>query len=285
MQADFSNMAEMGLNSIRLPIGWWYFAEDAGLPFAPYLVPQQKTSDPTHPITKIINYANEAKLMVTIDLHGAPSSQNGLDNSGQRSMDPQVENWGDTWLYNETAKTATTSVLVAITKYINRLNAAGTHNVIMLELVNEPWVFGDMSRVRDWCAAQPQHCCHTPADDPANTSKSLSANAAGGRYIDATTAIRAENSTLPLLYHDAFRHEEWSWLLHRFPFENVYMDTHLYHVRPRHPAALWIPFLVHIWTPCFVQVQNVSRSDRVDSCRLSTSTTLPPRTPTATSRR
>ena len=37
------------------------------------------------------------------------------------------------------------------------------------------------------------------------------------------------------------------------------MDTHLYHVRPRHPAALWIPILTHIWTLCFVQVQNVSR--------------------------
>ena len=52
-------------------------AKFAGLPFAPYLVPQQKTSDPTHPITKIINYAQEAKLMVTIDLHGAPSSRRG----------------------------------------------------------------------------------------------------------------------------------------------------------------------------------------------------------------
>jgi aryl-phospho-beta-D-glucosidase BglC (GH1 family) len=78
------------------------------------------------------------------------------------------------------------------------LRFQGTHNVIMLELVNEPWVFGDMSRVRDW-------------------------------YIEAATAIRKENATLPLLIHDTFRHEEWSWLLHRFPFSNVYMDTHLYH--------------------------------------------------------
>jgi glucan 1,3-beta-glucosidase len=197
-QADFDNMAEMGLNSIRLPVGWWYFAEDAGLNKEPYLVPTQKISDPNHPITKIIEYANEAKLMVTIDLHGAPSSQNGLDNSGQRSLDEQVENWGDTWLYNQTALQDTTAILVSITKYINALNARGVQNVIMLELVNEPWVFGDMSKVRDW-------------------------------YVDAATAIRAVNATLPLLIHDAFRHEEWSWLLHRFPFKNVFMDTHLYH--------------------------------------------------------
>lgn len=197
-QADFDHMVESGLNSIRLPVGWWYFAEDAGIDFAPYLVPEQKISDDAHPITKIINYANEAKLMVVIDLHGAPSSQNGLDNSGKRSLDEQVENWGDTWLYNQTALEDTTKILVSITKYINALNAKGVHNVIMLELVNEPWVFGDMSKVRDW-------------------------------YIAAATEIRKENATLPLLIHDAFRHEEWSWLLHRFPFEYVYMDTHLYH--------------------------------------------------------
>ena len=57
-------------------------------------------------------------------------------------MDPQVENWGDTWLYNQTAKDDTKAVLVAITSYINALNAKGVTNVIMLELVNEPWVFG-----------------------------------------------------------------------------------------------------------------------------------------------
>ena len=33
----------------------------------------------------------------------------------ERSTDPQVENWGDTWLYNETALSDTTKVLVAMT--------------------------------------------------------------------------------------------------------------------------------------------------------------------------
>jgi len=135
---------------------------------------------------------------VIIDLHGAPSSQNGLDNSGRRSMDTQVENWGDSWLYNETALKDTTSVLVAITKWINGLNTKGVDNIIMLELVNEPWVFGDISRVRDW-------------------------------YFDSITAIRVENATLPLLIHDSFRHSEWTFLLHHWTFTNVFMDTHLYH--------------------------------------------------------
>jgi len=196
--ADFAAMAALGLNHIRLPVGWWYWAEAAGMSPEPYLLPKEGISDLGHPITKIIKMAQDHDLMVILDLHGAPSSQNGLDNSGQRSMDPQIENWGDTWLYNATAKQETTQVLVAIAKYINDLNSKGITNVIMLELVNEPWVFGDMSRVRDW-------------------------------YEDTIPAIRAVNSTLPLLIHDAFRHEEWTWLLHHWQFDNVFMDTHIYH--------------------------------------------------------
>jgi len=34
---------------------------------------------------------------------------------------------------------------------------------------------------------------------------------------------------IPIFIHDAFRHEEWDWLLINFPFKNVYMDTHIYH--------------------------------------------------------
>lgn len=196
--ADFQDMTTYGLNSIRLPVGWWYFAEAAGLDAAPYIVPDQKITDMDHPIVKILQYAMTNQIMVTVDLHGAPGSQNGLDNSGKRSTDPQVENWGDTWLYNETALSDTTKVLVAMTNWINDLNKQGITNVIMLELVNEPWVFGDMSKVRDW-------------------------------YVDTIKEIRSANATLPLLIHDAFRHEEWAWLLHHWQWKNIFMDTHLYH--------------------------------------------------------
>ena len=87
---DFTQMASMGLNHVRLPIGWWYFAADAKLDPAPYVVPTQATSADDHPITALIKMAQAANLQVVIDLHGCPGSQNGLDNSGRRSMDPQV---------------------------------------------------------------------------------------------------------------------------------------------------------------------------------------------------
>jgi len=82
-------------------------------------------------------------------------------------------------------------------KYVTYLNEKGIDNVVAIELLNEPWVFGDMSIIRDW-------------------------------YFTAIAAIR-QVSEIPLIIHDAFRHDEWDWLLMNFPFKNVFMDTHIYH--------------------------------------------------------
>jgi glucan 1,3-beta-glucosidase len=194
---DFVQIAAAGLNAIRLPVGWWYFGAMANVDYSPYTVPTQAITDLTHPITKLIKMANDNKIVVILDLHGCPGSQNGLDNSGRRSDDPKPERWGYYWFYDDEAQKNTTLILVAMAKYIDYLKQNGIDNVVALELLNEPWVFGDMSIVRDF-------------------------------YVNAITAIRTV-SDLPLFIHDAFRHEEWDWLLGNFPFKNVYMDTHIYH--------------------------------------------------------
>jgi len=196
--ADFQKMKASGLTAIRLPVGWWYWAADAGVDVTPYTVPKQSTSDPNHPITKFISMANDAGLLVMLDLHGAPGSQNGLDNSGQRSDDPNPARWGFQWFYDPTNQDSTVKILVAMTKYIMNLQADGLDNIFALELLNEPWVFNDMSIVRDF-------------------------------YVDAILAIRQVSEDLPLVIHDAFRHTEWDWLLGDFPFKNIVLDTHIYH--------------------------------------------------------
>jgi len=195
--ADFAQMKAYGLNSIRLPVGWWYFGDAANVPFSPYTVPAQPITDLTHPITKIIQYAHNNNLVVILDLHGAPNSQNGLDNSGQRSDDPKPERWGYKWFYDPQALQNTTLICVAMAKYIDFLAQNGINSVVALELLNEPWVFGDMAIIRDW-------------------------------YVKTIIAVR-QVSQIPIIVHDAFRHEEWDWLLMNFPFKNIYMDTHIYH--------------------------------------------------------
>eukprot|EP00755_Sulcionema_specki_P017633 Sspe_Gene.64859::Locus_38420_Transcript_1_1_Confidence_1.000_Length_310::g.64859::m.64859 len=75
-QEDFTRIHdEMKLNTIRLPLGWWYFAEAANLSATPYLVPAQRINDTAHPINKVMAMAKKAGLKVIVDLHGAPCSQ------------------------------------------------------------------------------------------------------------------------------------------------------------------------------------------------------------------
>jgi len=190
-------MKQYGLNSVRIPVGWWYYAQAAGVKNDVYTVPAEDITSPNHPITKVIKMASDQGLLVMLDLHGAPGSQNGLDNSGRRSNDTNPARWGYEWFYDKQNIQDTVKIVVQMAKYIDTLRTNGLDNIVALELLNEPWVFGDMSIVRDF-------------------------------YVDSIIAIR-KTSQIPIIIHDAFRHTEWEWLLTNFPFKDIYMDTHIYH--------------------------------------------------------
>ncbi|WWD19440.1 hypothetical protein CI109_103900 [Kwoniella shandongensis] len=70
---DIVEIKAAGLNSLRIPIGYW--AVDL-LDYEPYVSGQYPY------LIRAINWAQELGLSVLIDLHGAPGSQNGQDNSG-----------------------------------------------------------------------------------------------------------------------------------------------------------------------------------------------------------
>ncbi len=69
-EKDFQWIANHGLNTVRLPIGYW-----AVMPEAPYV-------NAGETLTKALQMAARYKLGVIVDLHGAPGSQNGWDHSG-----------------------------------------------------------------------------------------------------------------------------------------------------------------------------------------------------------
>jgi hypothetical protein len=56
--------ARYNLNTIRLPVGYWYFAKKAGLDPSPYIVPDEDLYDSDHPITNVIRWANQAGLAI-----------------------------------------------------------------------------------------------------------------------------------------------------------------------------------------------------------------------------
>ncbi|KAF3921654.1 hypothetical protein AA313_de0209528 [Arthrobotrys entomopaga] len=112
-------MAANGLNTVRIPIGWWAFDSKP----SPFIGGQAAYLD------KAITWARKYNLKVWIDLHGAPGSQNGFDNSGYRdkinwqsTVDPNVDR--------------TVAVLRTIAQKYGQ--PAYTDVVVCIELLNEP---------------------------------------------------------------------------------------------------------------------------------------------------
>lgn len=115
-QDDFSQIARAGLNHVRIPIGYWAVAPLAG---DPYVQGQLAVLD------KAIGWARAEGLKVMIDLHGAPGSQNGFDNSGRFGP----INWQQGNTVSET--------LDAI-KGLTKRYASASDVVTSVELLNEP---------------------------------------------------------------------------------------------------------------------------------------------------
>ena len=115
-QDDFNDIAKAGLNHVRIPIGYWAVAPLNG---DPYVQGQLSVLD------SAIGWARGAGLKVLLDLHGAPGSQNGFDNSGRYgSVDWQQ---GDT----------VSQTLTALQNLANRYKG-DTDVVTAIELLNEP---------------------------------------------------------------------------------------------------------------------------------------------------
>ncbi|TKA70687.1 hypothetical protein B0A55_07004 [Friedmanniomyces simplex] len=70
---DLEDIRNAGLNAVRIPLGYWAVDVQDYEPYVsgqyPYLI-------------RAVQWASELGLSVLIDLHGAPGSQNGQDNSG-----------------------------------------------------------------------------------------------------------------------------------------------------------------------------------------------------------
>ncbi|KAK9768524.1 hypothetical protein K7432_000737 [Basidiobolus ranarum] len=73
-ESDIQKLSKYGLNTVRIPYGYWMV--DVGNK-EPYVQGQYAY------LRKAVGWAVKHNLHVLLDLHGAPGSQNGFDNSGQ----------------------------------------------------------------------------------------------------------------------------------------------------------------------------------------------------------
>lgn len=130
-EQDFAAIKGLGLNFVRVPIGYWAFEK---LSSDPYVQGQEAYLD------KAIQWARDQGLYVWIDLHGAAGSQNGFDNSGLR----------DSYGFQDGDNTEfTLSVLSSIFKKYG--NSSYDDVVIGIELLNEPLgTILDMDKLHDF---------------------------------------------------------------------------------------------------------------------------------------
>ncbi|OWB63271.1 hydrolase activity, acting on glycosyl bonds protein [[Candida] boidinii] len=119
VEEDIKNISDWGLNMLRIPIGYWHFAQ---LDDDPYVSGGEEYLD------KAIEWARNYNLTVWIDLHGAPGSQNGFDNSGLR------DHIG--WLNSTTNVQLTYDILYYI---MDKYGHEDYYDVICgIEILNEP---------------------------------------------------------------------------------------------------------------------------------------------------
>lgn len=130
-QDDFFAMAKYGLNHVRIPIGYWAFACYGS---DPYVQGQEAYLD------KAIEWSRAAGLKVIVDLHGAPGSQNGFDNSGQRDV--------LTWQQGNNV-----DLTLQVLDYMSTKYGASQYAdvVVAIELLNEPLGPSlDMDRIKQF---------------------------------------------------------------------------------------------------------------------------------------
>ncbi|KAJ6257990.1 Glucan 1,3-beta-glucosidase [Drechslerella dactyloides] len=116
-EQDFKDIKTVGLNTVRIPIGYWAFQPN----------PDGFVNGQVAYLDKAIGWARSAGLKVWIDLHGAPGSQNGFDNSGLRDQ--------TNWQYGNNVQ-ITLDVLSQIAQKYAK--PAYQDVVVAIELLNEP---------------------------------------------------------------------------------------------------------------------------------------------------
>ncbi|RLV92103.1 Glucan 13-beta-glucosidase 2 [Spathaspora sp. JA1] len=125
-ETDFQLIKQAGLNLVRIPVGYWSFEM---MDNDPYVSGAQDYLD------KAIEWSKNNDLKVLIDLHGAPNTQNGFDNSGLRNIG--YPGWQN--------KTEYVDLTVKVLKQIYNKYGTGefakhyNDTIIGIEVLNEPY--------------------------------------------------------------------------------------------------------------------------------------------------
>lgn len=187
---DLRQLSESGINHVRIPVGYWIMGDIQSN--EPWI-----TGDLVY-LERALRWAKKYNLNVMLDLHCAPGSQNGFDNSGK--MGPihwptPVRNQSDgTIRYPNIERTL--HVIDQLMTHLSKPEFDGM--VKYVELVNEAFITIPLEIVKDF-------------------------------YLKGYDVIRRH---LPagVVIGDSFRFKSWENFMYPPNYKHVYIDTHIYHV-------------------------------------------------------
>jgi len=173
-------LASTGINYLRVPVGYWIVDIQPGEPFV---------SGGMAYLQRLLGWAQALDLGVIVDLHAAPGSQNGHDNSGREGP----INWPQPQNIERTI-----NVLRTLIKEVMTYPA-----VKGIEFLNEPWT--------------------TAIGGPItfNTLKDF--------YLRAYSAVRSTGWTGVVWISDGWDNNQWNGFMAPPNYDNVIIDVHLYH--------------------------------------------------------
>ena len=129
-KSDLEILANAGISHLRVPVGYWAVDVTQEEPFPP---PRDDSAGILFHLKKAFIWAEELGLKILLDLHGAPGSQNGFDNSGKRGK----VHWLDDGNVERTLKIID-QFCQLLNKWVNE-GAFKADTIYGIELLNEPW--------------------------------------------------------------------------------------------------------------------------------------------------
>jgi len=188
LESDLEFLADAGINHVRIPVGYWLFGDiRAGEPWVDGELPY---------LERAIRWCQKHKLHVVLDLHCAPGSQNGFDNSGRKGdvhfADAEVGKNGRT-VYPNIQRAL--QFIANLTAHFSQDEFKGT--VVGIELVNEAFITIPIEVVKDY-------------------------------YLQGYEIVKQNGDTMAVIIGDSFRFGAWNDFMFPPHYRHVWIDTHIY---------------------------------------------------------
>ncbi|KAL3664663.1 hypothetical protein V7S43_010412 [Phytophthora oleae] len=211
-EADIKEMAEAGVNSLRVPVGDWMFK-----PYEPYA---GCTDGAVEELDRVADLSAKYNIELLLDIHGLVGSQNGFDNSGKTS----TVKWTSTISTQPVGATMFEHWPVRTAEWVGNFDAElGTYTSINYE---------HMVHSLDTVVAIVEHYASHPAVvglEPANEPWELTPmDLLKEYYWRSYKRVKARAPHWKFVIHDSFRFGVQYWSQFMVGCPDIALDTHIY---------------------------------------------------------